>query len=285
MIAPLQKDSALLADIHFATEPALWWLGQSGFLFRNDSHFALIDPYLSDSLTEKYAGTKRPHVRLTERCVDPARLGFVTVVLSTHGHTDHFDRTTLRAIAGAENRTERLHLIPPAANLDRARAMLSDLDVTFTGVDSGQWSCAAGFSIMALPAAHPELARDGEGHELFLGYIIEVAGRKIYHSGDTLWHDTVVRQATAAGPDIALLPINGNDPSRGVAGNLDGDEAARLAATIGARVAIPQHFDMFAFNTATPESFEKRCTELGVVSRTLRCGERWDIAKAPAARS
>jgi L-ascorbate metabolism protein UlaG (beta-lactamase superfamily) len=74
MIAAWQKDSALLADVLSSTEPALWWLGQSGFLLRNGHHFAVIDPYLSDSLTEKYAGTNRPHVRLTERCVDPARM-------------------------------------------------------------------------------------------------------------------------------------------------------------------------------------------------------------------
>jgi L-ascorbate metabolism protein UlaG (beta-lactamase superfamily) len=46
-----------------------------------------------------------------ERCVDPARLGFVTHALSTHGHTDHFDGESLRAIAAAEDRTEHLHLI------------------------------------------------------------------------------------------------------------------------------------------------------------------------------
>jgi L-ascorbate metabolism protein UlaG (beta-lactamase superfamily) len=111
MIAAQQKDSRLLTDALASPEPAMWWLGQSGFLLRVGRHFAIIDPYLSDSLKHKYSGTGRPHVRMMERCVDPARLGFVTHALFTHGHTDHFDGESLRAIAAAEDRTEHLHLI------------------------------------------------------------------------------------------------------------------------------------------------------------------------------
>ena len=33
----------------------LWWLGQSGFLLQWKGKRVLIDPYLSDSLTKKYA--------------------------------------------------------------------------------------------------------------------------------------------------------------------------------------------------------------------------------------
>ena len=52
-------------------------------------------PYLSDSLTAKYAGTDKPHVRMTERAIDPARLDFIDVVTSSHNHTDHLDHETL----------------------------------------------------------------------------------------------------------------------------------------------------------------------------------------------
>ena len=46
------------------------------------------------------------------------------------------------------------------------------------------------------------------------------------------------------------LPINGRAPERRVAGNLSGAEAARLAKSIGARLVIPCHYEMFEFNTA-----------------------------------
>lgn len=281
MIPARQKDAALLADVRaqadVAGEPSLWWLGQSGFLLRTAGHHAIIDPYLSDSLTAKYAGTDRPHVRLSERCLDPAELGFVNLAFSTHGHTDHFDRETLRAIAGAPGRLAPLRLVLPMANVARARDMLADLAVDLVGVRRGQTVSADGFTATAVPAAHPEISHDGQGNDLYLGYSIRVGRWTVYHSGDTLWREPVVRAAAATQPDIALLPINGHDPARGVAGNLNAEEAACLAHAIGARAAVPQHYDMFAFNTASPEPFEARCRALGVLPCRLGCGERLDL--------
>lgn len=281
MIVPVQKDAALLADIH--TPPAtpdtvsLWWLGQSGFLVRAGRDFALIDPYLSDSLTRKYAGTPRPHVRMTERCVDPAALGFVNLVLCSHAHTDHFDPDTLRAVASAPGRTARLRVILPAAHLARAEQLLAPLDIECLGMTAHTNRCADSFSIAAIPAAHPTIERDTSDRELFLGFILRTGRRSLYHSGDTIWHDDVVAAAAAAKPEIALLPINGNRHERGVAGNLDPCEAARFARAIGVRLAIPHHYEMFEFNTADPREFAPACATLGVTSRTLRCGERFDV--------
>ena len=38
------------------------------------------DPYLSDSLSIKYANTDKPHTRISERVIDPARLTMIDVV-------------------------------------------------------------------------------------------------------------------------------------------------------------------------------------------------------------
>jgi L-ascorbate metabolism protein UlaG (beta-lactamase superfamily) len=122
---PKQKDEALLADIESAEDTGgachLWWLGQSGFLIKWRGRRVLLDPYLSDSLTKKYAGTDRPHIRLTERCVAPERLVGVSVVTSSHNHTDHLDAETLLALAKAN---PGLTLVLPAANLEFARERL-----------------------------------------------------------------------------------------------------------------------------------------------------------------
>ena len=79
--------------------------------------------------------------------------------------------------------------------------------------------------------------------------------------------------------DVALLPINGRAASRRVAGNLDAAEAAALARDIGARVAIPCHYEMFTFNTASPEAFVAEAERLGQAYRVLRCGERWSSGR------
>ena len=99
MIEPWLKDDAFLADVRAAREHPnplhLWWLGQSGFLVQWQGRHLLLDPYLSDSLTHKYAATDKPHVRMTERVIAPERLDFIDVVTSSHNHTDHLDKETL----------------------------------------------------------------------------------------------------------------------------------------------------------------------------------------------
>ena len=98
MIAPLLKDDAFLADIARPLAPdalRIWWLGQSGYLVRCGGSTLVLDPYLSDSITEKYAATDKPHVRMTENVIAPGRLTGVDVVTSSHNHTDHLDAETL----------------------------------------------------------------------------------------------------------------------------------------------------------------------------------------------
>lgn len=75
--------------------------------------------------------------------------------------------------------------------------------------------------------------------------------------------------------DVALLPVNGNDPSRKVAGNLDCREAAELAKAINAGCVIPCHYDMFTFNTADVTVFEKEATQLNQPFKVLKGGEKF----------
>src|SRR6476659_6173795 len=102
MIKPILQDDTFLRDVSAVRGEArnltLWWLGQSGFLVHWAGRFLLLDPYLSDSLTLKYAKTDKPHVRMTERVVAPERLDFIEVATSSHNHTDHLDAETLKPL-------------------------------------------------------------------------------------------------------------------------------------------------------------------------------------------
>ena len=247
MKEPQLADDAFIADVEDSRgEPGvhIWWLGQSGFLIGFDDRYLVVDPYLSDSLTAKYAGTSTPHVRMTRRVVAPERLTFVDVVLSTHGHTDHLDEETLRAIGAS--------LVVPSGIVDLARERSGG---EVTGLSEGESIDRAGFRIEAVPAVHPG--------DHCVGYVIGAGPWSLYHSGDTTWVDPGVRSV-----DIAFVPINGK------LDNLDGPEAARLAHTIAARMAVPCHYDMFEFNTATPDAFAAECERLEQPYTVLRDGGR-----------
>ncbi len=274
------KDDRLLRDIADAPGDTgafhLWWLGQSGFLLKWGDRHAIFDPYLSESLTLKYAGTDKPHVRMTERCVAPERLGFVDVAFSSHEHSDHFDPATLAPIArAARDQGRRLQLVLPRAVLASASPRLGDAEVQFTPIDAGETTDVLGFGVTAVPSAHPALERDERGRCLFLGFIVRFGPWTVYHSGDTLTHPGLAPLLMAARPDLVLLPINGNRPERRVAGNMNGAEAAGLAKACGASLAIPHHYDMFAINTDPPDEVAAACVRLGQPYRILRCAERW----------
>src|SRR5947208_4938963 len=107
MIKPVLQGEDFLADVAEARGDLehvhLWWLGESGFLIQWQGRHLLLDPYLSDSLTRKYAGTDKPHVRMTGRVIDPERLDFIDVVTSSHNHTDHLDGETLQGLFGVNH--------------------------------------------------------------------------------------------------------------------------------------------------------------------------------------
>lgn len=273
MKAAFQKDEALLADIASTRQRGgsrVWWLGQSGFLVLHGETTVLFDPYLSDSLTAKYADTDKPHVRITERVIDPARLTGIDVITSSHNHTDHLDAGTLTPLFAA-NLDSRL--VIPAANRDFVLKRLGSIESRLVELDAGQSAELNGLRLHGIPAAHNAVERDEQGRHRFLGFVAEFGDLTIYHSGDTLWHDGLVPALHAFQIDVAFLPINGNVPERRVAGNLDGIEAARLAAEIGAGVVVPHHFDLFEFNTASPAEFEAECRSLKQTFATLRNGE------------
>lgn len=280
MIRPVLQDEAFLADVEAACDERsdavhLWWLGQSGYLVQHRGRQLLFDPYLSDSLTRKYHETNKPHVRMTERVVAPEKLSRVDVATSTHNHTDHLDADTLVPMTQAMIAAGRepVRLVLSAANVEFACSRLKDALPHFVPINAGESIDVGAFRFAAIPSAHEELTTDAGGRHLYLGYIVRVGPITIYHSGDTLVYDGMRELLKRQSIDVAILPINGK------VGNMNGADAARLAHDIGAGLAIPCHYDMFEFNTASPcEQFIPECDRLGQKYKILQAGERFRIA-------
>jgi L-ascorbate metabolism protein UlaG (beta-lactamase superfamily) len=279
-----QKDDELLGDIA-ATRAhdgsRLWWLGQSGFLVHAAGKSILFDPYLSDSLTRKYADTDKPHTRITERVLAPDALSGIDVITSSHSHTDHLDAETLLPLLTANPLAK---LVVPRANVEFVLERLGHVETRLIQLDAAESAIVGGVELRGIPSAHNTVERDEQGRCRYLGYVAHVGNLAVYHSGDTLLHEHLAETLRSLSVDIALLPINGNKPERRVAGNLNGLEAARLAHEIEARLVIPHHFDLFEFNTASPDEFEAECRRLGQPFHTLRTGEGLDITIRPQAK-
>lgn len=256
MIRAFKKDEELLKDIQAmnpsTNEVTLWWLGQSGYLIQYKDKRILLDPYLSDSLTVKYQHTEKPHVRISERVIDPSLLPKIDIITSSHNHTDHLDAETINPIL---NNSPYCKLIIPEAN----RKFVADrlkINADFPiGLNAGESFTEDDISFYAIPAAHNELDVNEDGKYPYLGYIIQLGSFAIYHSGDTLNYKGIEEWISPFKPAIALLPINGNDPERKVAGNLNAEEAVALGKKCHIPIVIPCHYDLFAFNTADVNQF------------------------------
>jgi L-ascorbate metabolism protein UlaG (beta-lactamase superfamily) len=267
MIQPLLQDEAFLADVALATASQpdalhLWWLGQSGYLVAYQGTRLLLDPYLSDSLTQKYAGTDKPHTRMTKRVIAPERLESISLITSSHNHTDHLDAQTLLPLFATNPGAV---LIVPAANLAFATERLG-ASAPVIGLEETQ--TLGTVTLTRVPAAHEELL------PCYAGFVIQIGPFMLYHSGDTIPYDGMEELLEPYAVDIAFLPINGRLPERRVAGNLWGDEAARLAKAMGAKRAIPGHYELFTFNTEPPDLFMTTCEALNQPYTVLRAGER-----------
>ena len=154
----------------------LWWLEQSSFLIAHHGRCILLDPYLSDSLTEKYAKTDKPHVRMTRSPLRGGDLREVDLVLASHRHSDHLDPGTLPDLLAA---SPRAVLALPEAILEQARGIGLPAD-RLVGLDAGGTVERAGFRVRAVPSAHEGLDTDEAGHHLYLAYVIESEGLKSF---------------------------------------------------------------------------------------------------------
>ena len=247
----------------------MWWLGQSGFLVQSRGRHLLIDPYLSDSLTKKYAANGQA-ARAHDRTGD--RSGAARLHRRGDVQPQPHRSSRRRDPHPAAGRECNLTLVIPEAN----RAFVAErLGSPPTGLSA--WT-TAGRPRWRASASTPWRRRTSRS----------IATPPVAVSiSATLSKSGAYASITAAtaccsracGPHRAVCGRCGaaahqrDGPERRVAGNFSGREAAWLAHEIHARLAVPMHYDLFDFNTASPDEFVAESRRLGV-SRARPAGGR-----------
>jgi L-ascorbate 6-phosphate lactonase len=276
MIEPVLSGAALLQDIETTTpgagEIAVWWLGQSGYALKSKSALIYIDLYLSEHLTKKYANTEKPHIRMSAAPLRGHEITHARWVFASHKHSDHLDPGTLPDLFAASPDARLVlpaTLVDHAAGLGIARERLIPVRGDETAALDGE-----GFRAHVLPSSHPDFDYSEASGYPFLGFVFEMDGVRVYHSGDTVVYPGLAERLRALQPHIAFLPINGRAGGAGTPPNMDAAEAVALGQDAGIPLIIPHHYDMFSFNTADVNDFARRAEEAGVKYRVLRLGAR-----------
>jgi L-ascorbate metabolism protein UlaG (beta-lactamase superfamily) len=198
----------------------LTWVGHATVLFEVGGARLLTDPVLRSRLGHLRRQGPPPPAEVAQD---------IDAVLISHVHLDHLHAASLRLVG---------HDVRVLAPYGSARLLGR---IGFEHVDRlapGDRVEIAGATVTAVPAVH-----DGHRHPLApeagtLGF--EIAGaRRTYFAGDTELFDGM--RDLAGDLDVALLPVWGWGPSLGP-GHMDPLDAARAAALLRPRVAVPIHW-------------------------------------------
>jgi L-ascorbate metabolism protein UlaG (beta-lactamase superfamily) len=223
-------------------------LAQAGWVIRGAGTTLLIDAFLSPRAD-----------RLVPPSVAPEQLAGMDAIFATHEHRDHLD---LPALPGLLTASPGARVVVPAPIVDKVASLVA-ADRIVPAL-SDQVIAIGAARVTPIPARHGVQMADayGFGRELsgglfrFLGYVIELAGVRVYHAGDTIRYDGMAERLRDLRVDVALLPINGRNAereARGLVGNLSHTEAADLAADAGIPVVIPMHHDTIDGNTGSAD--------------------------------
>ncbi len=263
-----------------ASDLRVTMLGHATLLLQVGGLNILTDPVFSDRASPlAAAGPKRvnpPGVRFDD-------LPPIDIVLLTHNHYDHLDIASLARLQAAHDPL----VITPLGNdrivharVPKMRVQVQDWgdvlelpDVTIHCEPAHHWSARGMFDRrMALWAA----------------FVIETGAGKIYHIGDTGFHDGINYRAVAAKHGalrLAVLPIGAYEPQWFMrAQHQNPAEAVEGMQLCGAQHAVGHHWGTFQLTNeaiATPVADLQAALDRAKIDpdrfRALPPGTFWDV--------
>ncbi len=174
------------------------------------------------SLIFEYSGVTI-HVDPWGRQADYENLPKADIILITHDHGDHLDKSAVRAVRTEETITILTKLCA-GDGLDGI------------AMENGDTTVVRGIEIIAVPAYNIEHRRDdgspfhpkGAGN----GYLLRFGETEVYVAGDT---ELIPEMSALAAVDIAFLPMN-------LPYTMSPEMTAEAARMIGPRILYPYHY-------------------------------------------
>ncbi len=226
-------------------------LGHASFLYQIGGLNLLIDPVYSLRASPlSFFGPRRvndPGVAFDD-------LPRIDAVLITHNHYDHLDIETLARL----HERDQPRMIMPLGNDTIVRARIPE-----ARAEAHDWSArlplSDGVSVTLTPSYHWS-ARGAFDRRMALwcSFVLEGGGTRIFHIGDTGYHDGSLYRRLGAelGPfHLAVLPIGAYEPRWFMRDNhMNPEEAVQVMLSLRAEQALGHHWGTFQL---TDEGIER----------------------------
>lgn len=182
------------------------WLGHASVMIGNGSSTVYIDPW------KLKAGLPK-----------------ADLILVTHEHFDHYSQDDIKILSGADTKVLAPERMP----------LVTDV------IPAGQSFSTKGITVKAVPAYNIDKQFHPKAKG-WVGYIVTIEGRKIYHTGDS----DNIPEMKDLDVDAALIPVGGTY-------TMDEEEAAEAARAMRARAVIPIHFGDIVGTRENAERFSR----------------------------
>lgn len=202
---------------------SLKWLGHASFRISDANTVVYIDPWkLKDA---------------------PGDADFVLV---SHSHHDHYSPEDIKKVVG--DKTALIASNDVVVKEQAGQALMPGLTVELSGI-----------RIQGVPAYNPNKQFHPKSNQ-WLGFVIEIGGKRIYYAGDT---DITEEMKALSDIDVALLPVGGTY-------TMNASEAAEAAGHIKPELAIPYHWGDIVGGESDAKSFAEKA---GCEVKVLKPGE------------
>jgi L-ascorbate metabolism protein UlaG (beta-lactamase superfamily) len=166
------------------------------------------------------------------------------IVFITHAHGDHLSASDIGKVIKAET----VVVGPPDCI---ARAPVDDSKKI--AVAPGENRTIEGVSVQVVPAYNIDKPFHPRSNN-WVGYIIDVDGRKLYHAGDT----DRIPEMKEFQTDVAMLPVAGTYTMTAE------EAAAAINEDIKPKLAVPMHYGFAVGSDADAEKFKSLVSDAEV---------------------
>lgn len=235
-------------------EPWIAWLGHACFLIRWQGASILIDPVF-----KRWIG-------LTPRRIpapDLSKLGRADCVLLSHGHMDHLDRATVRAL-------DPRKIVAPRKAIE---FLGEGLRPRCEGVALGDSLQLGKVSVAVVEARHGGWRYPWQRGYIACGFVLSDGRRAVYAAGDTAYGPHFREIGERWKIDTALLPIGAYSPQWFLQKrHLNPEEACAAAKDLGAGRVVPFHFGSYRLSLEPLDEPLRR-----FIPASKRLGVDWSV--------